>query len=77
VSFLFLNPPALRILNRFLKQGIYGIDMGCLSIEFYPEPGTDAPRCNLYSEGVAESLDMIIPQVPNVWYDLGCGLPTR
>jgi hypothetical protein len=36
--------------------------MGCLSIEFYPEPDTDAPRCDLYSESVVRSLDMIIPQ---------------
>jgi hypothetical protein len=49
--------------------------MGCQSFEFYPEPGTGAPRCNLYGGSVSQSIDMIIPQVPNVWYDLGCTIP--
>jgi hypothetical protein len=57
------------------EQGVYGYDMGCQSIEFYPEPGTGAPLCNLYGGSVAQSIDTIIPQVPNLWYDLGCMVP--
>lgn len=54
------------------EQGIFGIDMGCKSFEFYPKPGTGTPRCNLYGASVAQSLDMIIHQVPNIWYVVGC-----
>ncbi|KAM3086600.1 hypothetical protein ACMFMG_000727 [Clarireedia jacksonii] len=57
-------------------RGVYGIDAGCESYSFYPEPGTGAPRCDLYGGSVAQSLDSIIPQVPNVWFDLACGDPT-
>ena len=46
--------------------------MACRSIEFYPEPVTGAPRCNLYGGSVEQCLDMVIPEVPNVWYDVGC-----
>ncbi|KAF7853899.1 hypothetical protein EAF04_010565 [Stromatinia cepivora] len=56
--------------------GVYGIDKGCVSYSFYPEPGTGAPRCDLFGGSVAQSLDSIIPQVPNVWFDLECGDPT-
>ncbi|KAB8298997.1 hypothetical protein EYC80_001132 [Monilinia laxa] len=57
-------------------RGVYGIDKGCVSYSFYPEPGTGAPRCDLFGGSVAQSLDSIIPQIPNVWYDLECGDPT-
>ncbi|KAI9642363.1 hypothetical protein NHQ30_009167 [Ciborinia camelliae] len=57
-------------------RGIYGIDKGCVSYSFYPEPGTGAPRCDLFGGSVAQSLDSIIPSVPNVWFDLECGDPT-
>ncbi|KAL3424715.1 hypothetical protein PVAG01_03996 [Phlyctema vagabunda] len=57
-------------------KGVYGISMGCESYSFYPEPGTDAPRCDLYGGSVAQSLDSINNYVPNVWYDLACGDPT-
>jgi hypothetical protein len=59
-----------------MKQGIYGIDMGCVSYEFYPELGTGAPRCDLFGGSVAQSLYSINPYVPNIWYDLGCSVPT-
>ncbi|RAL66761.1 hypothetical protein DID88_007544 [Monilinia fructigena] len=29
-------------------RGVYGIDKGCVSYSFYPEPGTGAPRCDLF-----------------------------
>jgi hypothetical protein len=49
--------------------------MGCESYEFYPEPGTGAPRCDLFGGSVAQSLASINQWVPNIWYDLGCGVP--
>ncbi|KAF5868014.1 uncharacterized protein Bfra_007209ia [Botrytis fragariae] len=57
-------------------DGVYGIDKGCVSYSFYPEPGTGAPRCDLFGGSVAQSLDSIIPSVPNVWFDLECGDPS-
>jgi hypothetical protein len=51
--------------------------MGCESYEFYPEPGTDAPRCDLFGGSVAQSLASINQWVPNIWYDLGCGVPPQ
>ena len=45
-----------------------------MAYDFYPEPGTGAPRCDLYGGSVAANLDSI-SNVPNVWYDLGCGNP--
>ncbi|EPE25926.1 hypothetical protein GLAREA_01838 [Glarea lozoyensis ATCC 20868] len=38
---------------------VFGIDMGCESYTFYPEEGTDAPRCDLYGGSVAQSLDSV------------------
>lgn len=49
--------------------------MGCESYEFYPELYTEAPRCDLFGGSVAQSLDSVDPYVPNVWFDLGCGMP--
>jgi hypothetical protein len=49
-------------------------DKGCVSYEFYDEPGTGAGRCILYGGSVADSLASI-SSVANVWYDLGCGNP--
>jgi len=54
---------------------IYGVNLGCRSFEFYPEPVTEAPRCDLYGGSVAQALYMVIPAVPNVWYDVGCAIP--
>lgn len=51
------------------------MNMGCHSFEFYYEPGTGAPRCGLYSGSVAQGIDMIIPEVPNTWYDVSCVVP--
>jgi len=56
--------------------GVYGIDMGCRSYDFYPEEGTGEKRCDLYGGSVAQSLASINNYVPNVWYDLACGDPT-
>ncbi|TAQ88347.1 hypothetical protein B7494_g3325 [Chlorociboria aeruginascens] len=46
--------------------GVYGISMGCMSYDFYPEEGTGAPRCDLYGGSVAQSLDSTNNYVPNV-----------
>jgi hypothetical protein len=59
------------------KQSVFGTDMGCQSYTFYPEEGTDAPRCDLFGGSVAQSLDSVNRWVPNVWFDLGCGAPPR
>lgn len=56
-------------------QGIFGMNMGCQSFDFYLEPGTGTPRCDLYSGSVSQSIDMIIPEVANMWYDVGCMVP--
>lgn len=48
--------------------------MGCASYEFYPEPETGAERCSLFAGTVKQSID-VEPYVPNVWYDLACGVP--
>ncbi|ESZ95851.1 hypothetical protein SBOR_3745 [Sclerotinia borealis F-4128] len=67
-------PVSLRGCWEFCR-GVYGIDKGCVAYSYYPEPGTGAPRCDLFGGSVAQSLDSIIPQVPNVWFDLECGHP--
>jgi len=54
---------------------VYGIDQGCQSYDFYPEPGTGAPRCDLYGGSVADSLGRIDNYDPNLWFDLACGDP--
>ncbi len=48
---------------------------GCLSYDFYLEPGLDVPRCNLYSSTVAYALHSIDDNEPHLWFDLGCGDP--
>ncbi|KUJ22878.1 uncharacterized protein LY89DRAFT_680959 [Mollisia scopiformis] len=53
----------------------YNYDGSCISYEFYPADGTGAPRCNLYSASVADSLESVNPYVPNVWSDVLCGSP--
>lgn len=57
-----------RLLLTIPTQFVYTYDAGCLSYEFYPEPGTNAPRCNLYGSNVKNSLQSVDA---NVWYDLG------
>merc|ERR1712144_35704 len=48
---------------------------GCFSYSFYYEEGLGDARCDLFGGSVADSLDSIIPEVPRVWYDIGCGNP--
>jgi hypothetical protein len=62
------------MLILMLYQSVYGVDRGCVSYEFYPEPGLGSSRCALYGGSVADSLASI-SNVPNVWYDLSCGNP--
>merc|ERR1711977_572496 len=48
---------------------------GCFSYSFYYEEGLGDARCDLFGGSVADSLDSIIPEVPRVRYDIGCGNP--
>jgi hypothetical protein len=50
--------------------------MGCQSYEFWPQPGTGAPRCTLFGANVANTLQSVNDYIPNYFYDLGCGDPS-
>lgn len=57
-------------------QGVYGYGMGYQSYEFFHEPLTQAPRCNLFGANVENTLQSVNDSISDVLYDIGCGNPS-